>query len=160
MFYLVKNARAKTLRKFKIAFAQVSMVLKGKKCALFFLNNHPQSASSKRRNQGKTPVLEKVITNFRILRNFYQTWLHKVFQTTSDRGQTSCTRWQISIYFIQRGQGFKSKQSTNAALNHHLVLDNQFQKGKGVWRSQKLLYRISCRRIRFIVITELVSLGD
>ena len=33
----------KTMRKFKIAFAQVSGVWKGKKCALFFLNNQPQS---------------------------------------------------------------------------------------------------------------------
>ena len=31
-------------KKFKIAFVQVSVVLKGKKFALFFLNNQPQSA--------------------------------------------------------------------------------------------------------------------
>ena len=31
------------MRKFKIAFAQIYGVWKGKKCALFFLNNQPQS---------------------------------------------------------------------------------------------------------------------
>ena len=32
------------MHEFKIAFVQVSVVLKGKKFALFFLNNQPQSA--------------------------------------------------------------------------------------------------------------------
>ena len=46
MFCLVKNAIAKTMHKFKIAFAQVSVDLKGKKCTLFFLNNQPQGAKT------------------------------------------------------------------------------------------------------------------
>ena len=44
MFCMAKNAPAKTTREFKIAFVQVSVILKGKKCALFFLSNQPQSA--------------------------------------------------------------------------------------------------------------------
>ena len=43
-----------------------------------------------------------------------------------------CAPGDRYLFISSRGQGCKSKESTDAALNHHLVLDEQRQKGKGV----------------------------